>query len=78
MAVLASSHAMDSILLRLAHVASLMFSKTSSQNRHVLARETNSGTVHRRSFQGRWSEKLADVRPIELNLKPSFAIASSS
>jgi hypothetical protein len=76
MDVLASSHVMD--VASLIHLASLTNSKITSQSRHVLARETNSETVHRRSFQGRWSENIGDVRPTELNLKPLFAIASLS
>jgi hypothetical protein len=82
MDVLASSHVMGSTMLRglscLIHVASWMLSKTNSQSRHILARQTNSETVHRRSYQGRRSENIGDVRPIELNLKPSFTIASLS
>jgi hypothetical protein len=49
-----------------------------AQSRHVSARDISSDTVHSRSFQERWSENIGDVRPTELNLKPSFMIAFSS
>lgn len=60
------------------HSLFLIYSKILSQSRHIFARDTNSETVHRRSFQGRRSKNIGDVRPTELNLKPSIRITPSS
>ena len=79
MAALASSHVNSlgvSHSLPMHHSCSLILNKMLAQSRQVLARDTSSGTVHRRWSQGRWSENLGDVRPTKLNLKPSSSTAS--
>ena len=48
-----------------------------AQSGHVLARETTSAIVHRRSFQARSSQATDGARPAALNMKSSSTPAAA-
>jgi hypothetical protein len=63
MAALASSHLMNFISASRPQLMFLAISKILAQSGHVFARDSISGTVHRRTFQGKSTEAVDDVRP---------------